>query len=360
MRIMLLFLLTAFLSGSVQAQNRASELMKADGGSTVQWKNGEIVPGGFPDRGGSLWNNMAITLWWGSCDTGYINLDWGKLPVPSSGLPDHLIDGFTFAYGTNNCEVDKEEWAVYFFDSCTGWGNTGIMESGFVFTGLPGQPWWPYSWIWSIQVDLAGTGYEFLLGHDFGLGLSRLRTPLMGLTGPTVGDMPNTSGNGPTGTENVFDIYYPDFIYNGSWWFGTGFWATWPAELFGTEGEADMTFYGVGAPGNDTGLHAAGSFSGGGSLLFLLRENETGLDGCLAASFQQTNHYLQNLDVTRLVGGFVAGFPRPMQAAVGDFHFLRGTVPPRYSGCTIYFQGVLGASLPVQPPLDASNGLRAN
>ncbi len=361
MRIGLVLLLATLLSGSAEAQGRAGELMKPDGGSTIQWKNGGIVPGSSPDRGGSLWNNMAISAWWSGVNTGYINLDWGKLPVPSSGLPDHLIDGFIFSYGTNNCEFDMEEWAVYFFDSCTGWGNIGILESGFVFTGLPGVPWWPwYGWVWSIQVDLEGSGYEFLLDQDFGLGLSRLRTPLMGNTGAVVGDRPNAYGNGPTGTQNAFDIYYPNLKYNGSWWFGSNFWATWAAELFGTEGEADMTFYGVGTQGNDTGLYAAGSFSGGGSLLFLLRENETGLDGWLAASFQEMNHYLPNLDVTRLVGGFAAGFPMPMQNALGDFYFLKGTIPPQCSAYTIYFQGVLSDAPLQQPPLDASNGLRAN
>ncbi len=366
MRIVLLLFLATFLSGSAKAQNQASELVKPAGGSTVQWVNGEIIPGSSPDMGGSVWKNMAIAAWWSGVETGYINLDWGKLPVPSSGLPDHLIDGFTFTYGTNNLEVDMEEWAVYFFDSCTGWGNVGLMEAGFLFTGLPGDPssWMGgLGWVWVIQVDLDGSGYEFLLDQDFGLGMSRMRTPLgLGGTGTVLGDRPNAWNNGPTGTENAFDIYYPNLKYNGTWWFGSYYWATWTAELFGSEGESDMTFNGVGAQGNDAGLHATGIFTGGGTTRFLLRRNGLDADGYLIASLSSDHRYIGGAyDLTRLTGPMIASFPRMMTSLyLGDFFVLNVDVPAAQSHMTVYFQGILDEIPALQPPLDASNGLRAN
>ena len=101
------------------------------------WKGSELTPGGRPDHGSMLWNNMAIRGYWTGADTGYINLDWGKLPVPASGLPDHVIDGFTFRYGTNNYSLEDTSIGVFFFDSCTGWSNLGVAEAAFLFSGLP-------------------------------------------------------------------------------------------------------------------------------------------------------------------------------------------------------------------------------
>jgi len=357
-RLVLTLICLAFWNGTAVAQ---SEIHEVAGVRCGLWKNGEVVPlpGGPPDHGICIWDNYSISSWWSGVDTGYINLDWGKLPVPSSGLSDHVIDGFTFAYGTNNRDPAGDAFAVYYYDSCTGWGNLGVHEAAFFFQGLPngyGFPTLPpgYGWIWSVTYDIEGTGYEFFLGRELGNGMIRLQTATMGSNGLAMGTrIPNT------GTENAFEVYYPSGKYNGTWW-GHNWWATWPAELFGSEGEADMTLYGVGAQGNGTGLYAAGNYSGSGSLLFLLRENETGLDGYLAASFQESNQYLQNLDITRLVGNFAAGYPRSMQRTLGDFYVLRGTVPPQFSTCTVYFQGML-ADLQMQPPLiDASNGLRAN
>jgi len=107
------------------------------------WVDGTLVPGRNERCGGSLWNNMAITAWWNGIETGYTYLDWGKLPDPSSGLVDHVIDGFTFCYATNNYEDHCEEFAIYYFDSCTGWGSKGVMEAGFLFTQLPGAAMFP-------------------------------------------------------------------------------------------------------------------------------------------------------------------------------------------------------------------------
>jgi len=344
------------------------ETCKVKGVRHATWKDGEIRPGPAPDSGPSLWNNMAKRAWWSGPRTGYINLDWGKLPEPTSGLPDHVIDGFTFTYGTNNWDPAGESFAISFFDSCTGWGNLGIQEAGFLFSGLPNSYGGPsglppgYGWVWSISVDLEGTGYEFLLNEDFGMGHCRTATPLMGGSGPCAGYAPGTSGNGPTGTENAFDIYFPNLTYNGSWYFGSyPTWATWTAELFGTEGWGDMTFYGVEAPGNDAKLYATGAFAAGGSLRFLLRKNGLDLDGHLLASHSYANNYIGGVyDVTRLVGDLIPCFPKTMtDDLVGDFCVLDGIVPLHYAGGAVYIQGILGDRPLGSPPLDASNGLRA-
>jgi len=280
-----------------------------------------------------------------------------------------VIDGFTFTYGTNNMDPAGESFAISFFDSCTGWGNLGIQEAGFFFSGLPNCAYGPsglppgYGSVYCISVDLEGTGYEFLLNEDFGIGHCRTATPLMGGTGPALGSPANMNGNGPTGTEDAFDIYFPDFTYNGSWYFGGyPYWATWPAELFGTEGEADMTFCGVGARGNEAGLFAAGLVAGGQRLRFLLRKNGLDLDGHLLASYSFANQYLGGAyDVTRLVGDLIPCFPKAMSDdPVGDFCVFDATVPLHYGGGTVYFQGLLCDRPLRSPPLDASNGLRAN
>jgi hypothetical protein len=356
-------LLAAVFAGAAIGQTEMGEVA---GVRHAVLKDGELSPGGDPDYGPMIWNNLAVLSWWATPDTGYLNLDWGKLPIPSSGLDDHVIDGFTFIYGSNNMDPAGETWAVDFFEGCTGWGSLGVPEAGFVFNGLPngyGLPPVPYShgWIWSITVDLEDSGYEFLLGHDLGHGLSRLSSPQTGWTGPAIGAPPNTHGNGPTGTEMAFSIYFPNGTYNGTWWF-SGVWVTWPAALFGTEGEANMTFYGVGAQGNDAGLYAAGSFSAGSSLHFMLRRNQLPLDGYLAASLSSASNYFGGAwDVTRLVGGLTAGSPLLMRPdSIGDFCFTDVDVPLQYSNLTVYFQGLLATRPLIQPPLDASNGLRAN
>ena len=87
--------------------------------------------------GAEIWHNTAITAWWSGPGTGYLNLDWGQLVDQGNQLPDEVIDGFMFMYGTNNLDPAGEDFAVYYFDSCTGWGNMGVQETGFLFTGLP-------------------------------------------------------------------------------------------------------------------------------------------------------------------------------------------------------------------------------
>jgi len=359
----LLVLLIA--AGSIGAQDRMKgELLKASGARSARWVDGEIVPGGAPDHSSSIWDNTGVSAWWSGNHTNYIHLDWGKLPQPASGLPDHVVDGFTFSYGTNNLDPAGDEYAICFYDSCTGWGSgLGTQEAGFAFFGLPNGSNLPtlppgYGWTWSVTLDLEGTGYEFLLNREFGIGHIRLSDPAMGSSGLTFGF--RHPGNG---TENVFDVYYPNGTYNGTWWIGyPPMWLTWPSELFGTEGESNMIFYGVCAQGNEAGLYAAGDFTAGSEINFLLRENGLGLEGYLAASLSQVDLYLGgSYDVTRLVGSFLSGFPMAMDRyPVGDFFHLQGVVSPYAAGTTIYFQGILSDAPINQPPIDASNGIRAN
>ncbi len=101
-------------------------------------KSRQIALGDGQARYGSaIWDNTSTYwAWWSGADTGYINLDWATLS-PSGGLTDELVDGFTFSYGSNNMDPAGESFAVYYFDSCTGWGNLGVLEAGFLFTGLP-------------------------------------------------------------------------------------------------------------------------------------------------------------------------------------------------------------------------------
>ncbi len=356
-------LLVLAAAGPAIAQvKKAGGLEEVHGVRHARWVDGQIVPGKAPDSGNSIWDNTGISAWWSGCGTGYVNLDWGRLPLTLNGLDDFVIDGFSFAYGTNNNETYAESYAVYFFDSCTGWGNLGVEEAGFLFSGLPGYYWHSttppgYAIVWIITVDIEGTGYEFLLGQEFGFGLSRENTPTMGSSGIAIG-----IHHPMNGTDNAFDIYYPNGIYNGTWWFGTSYWATWATELFGTEGESNMTFYGVGARGNDAGLYATGDFAAGNTVQFLVRDNEFGLDSYLAASRSAVNRYIGgSYDVTCLVGKNIIGFPMKMdRSPVGDFHRLSGLVTPQAASATIYFQALLSDSNLMQPPVDASNGMRAN
>ena len=194
--------------------------------------------------------------------------------------------------------------------------------------------------------------------------MSRQHTPLLGSTGLLIGDKPGMSGNGPTGTENAFDIYYPGGVLNGTWWFGAypPYWATWSAELFGTEGAGNMSFNGVGATGNDAGLYVTGDFAAGETIHFLLRRNGLASNGHLLASLKELNQYIGGAyQMTRLVGAPAPGFPKAMNApAIGDFYVSNVAIPPTFGNVAVYFQGVLSDPPLVQPPIEASNGLRAN
>jgi len=355
------------ITGALAAQAVGGHIHKASRELFVRWEDGVLYPGSGPDSGPSLWNNTGLSAFWPSPTTGYLCLDWGKLPAPVSGLEDHVIDGFTFFYGTNNCNLEPNLLAditITFFDDCTGWGNKGIQESAFTFTGLPTVYSSPQlGWIFSVTTDLEGSGYEFLSNGDFGIGFTRLSTPQITGYGPAVGLPPNVLYNGPTGTEDAFDDYRPNGTLNGTWNFGGyPFWATWPAALFGTEGAANMTFYGVGASGNDAALYATGAFAAGDTVHFMLRKNRLPLGGYLLASRNAGNHYFSGpYDITKLVGSLAPGFPLVMNdSPLGDYCVLDVPVPVHYGGAAVYFQGLLDTPPLIQPPVNGSNGLKAN
>ena len=322
---------------------------------------------GAPDYGGSIYNNNAISAYWGSQDVGYIALDWGKLLDQGNMLDDEVVDGFNFKYGTSNLDPAGETYSVYYFDSCTGWGNLGVQESGFLFTGLPnayGLPSLPpgYGWVWGITVDLEGSGYEFLLGADHGVGLVLESTPLMGGTGSAIGSPSNMNGNGFTGTEDAFDIYFQNGTYNGTWYFGGApNWATWSGELFGaSDPAAAMTYYGQGSQGNDAMFYTLGTWAAGSDVHFMLRKNGDANPGWLLASGAGASQYIPQLGVTKLVGNFVGGTPKLMGALyAGDFDVLDVTIPAVAGSMRIYTQGAITQLNPI-PPADLSNGIYSN
>ena len=253
----LVVLFTMILAGFVFGQG----LLETEKIAGVKSK--KIVLGEESRYSNLIWDNGGIWAWWSGVDTGYINLDWADLHPSPTGLQDEVIDGFTFSYGTNNnmgwYVTFEESFAVYYFDKCTGWGNKGVLEAAFLFTGLPGGVWTGgppgYGWVWTITIDLEDSGYEFVLGPEFGQGLSRWSIPTMGHTGLAI-------AGGGYGSENAFDIYYPNGVYNGTWWFGSALWASWGQSLYGPQAPGtNLTYYGRGAQGNDTGLYAIGDWS---------------------------------------------------------------------------------------------------
>jgi len=180
-----------------------------------------------------------------------------------------------------------ESMAVYYFDAATGWGNKGVQQAGFGF-----------------------------------------------------GD------NGFTGTEDAFDIYYPNGTYNGTWYFG-GYpnWATWSGQIMGSGVAAHMSYYGIGAQSNHGHLYTSGSFSASGAgAHFMFALHGQSASGELAASLTPSSQYIPSMGITRLVGPIAPGFPTPMSYAfIGDFSTYDITPPAQYVGVTAYFQAVIRA-----------------
>lgn len=169
-------------------------------------------------------------------------------------------------------------------------------------------------------------------------------------------------GNGYTGTENAFDIYDPSNGYCGTFNFG-GYplWATWPAELFGgCDPARGMTYYGIGAKGNNACLYTLGKWAGGPWLKFMMRKWGATEPGWLVASLKDTNQYLPQCDITRLVGHLGSNTPVMMDPHPnGDFDIYGVKVPPYAMSARIYFQGVISQSNPLVP-IEASNGVYSN
>jgi len=159
-KIVLTLLLISTLAGLLCAQGFDIENVAGVRSKAIDVL-GNTIP--MPTDLNPIWTNTSISKWWSNVETGYLYLDWGELLEQGNGLPDEIIDGFTFTYGTNNIDAEGETFAVYFFDSCTGWGQMGLQEAFFSLSGLPngyGLPTLPpgYGWIWQITVKLDGEG----------------------------------------------------------------------------------------------------------------------------------------------------------------------------------------------------------
>jgi hypothetical protein len=320
-------------------------------------------------HGNSIWNNKKVTAWKFGLDTDYINLDWGILPDQGNGLPDEIIDGFTFTYATNNMEVTGESFSIHFYDSYTGQSILGVQEAGFTFTGLPNGATYGtlppgYGWAMNVTVNLESSGYEFLLGREIGIGYIRRSTPRLGNTGICWGAPGNMGGNGYTGTEHQYKTFYPNGTYETTWDFPNYYplspWLTLPAELFGGQDPGSaMTYGGIGAQGNDASLYTVGDWAPGSNVQFLMRKNELQLPGWLLASTGLSQKYYPSLDVT-LHLGFPLLAQIPMRPdAMGDFDRYGLDVGPVLAGLRLYFQGAITAVNPLAP-VELSNGVQSN
>jgi len=342
-RIVLFVLFLALFAGSATAQRTAIHKVGGQMEKSLD-AEGNPINSARPDT--CIWNNSAYSgSWFSDVRSGYVYLDWGKLTDQGNNLPDEVIDGFKFTYGTNNMDPTGESFSVYFFDSCTGWKSLGVLEAEFSFYGLPngsGLPPLPpgCGWAWTIAVDLEGSGDEFLLNHDFGHALSRWSIPTMGDTGFLIGLPGGFGGNDYTGTEDAYDVYYNLFpgSHLGTYDFGgLPLWATWPSELYGAQDPAwGMTYYGIGATGNNGALYVTGSFSVGGSVHFLLKRNGVYDPLYLGVSLGTTGG--PSLPpATRLIGPLFSPPPFLMfPHDTGDFNVYDITPPP--GSYTVYFQ----------------------
>lgn len=343
---------------------------KADGVSRLT-----INASGEPTRassryGVSIWDNFADSGWFSSMTAHYMWADWGKSYYQGNDLPDEVVDGFRFAYGTDDVSTAGISYSIYFYDSYTGWGDMSIVqEAGFAFTGLPNKYGMPGNyWMWEITVDLEGSGYEFLIGHEIGIG-EQLDSDLTGgaIAGVCWSLRPNQGGNGPTGTEDAFDWYSPTGVYLGTWWMSgyPSMHTSFRMELFGSQDPAGNTAYaGAGWQGNDAALYTIGSWGVGETVRFLLRLNGMDQESWILAgtTFYWPPLYIPWYDVT--VGPrmpFLA--VQPMSpAAVGDFAVHEFVVGPNAMSCKFYVQGAITDFFSGGPiePLELSNSLIAN
>ena len=319
--------------------------------------------------GNSIWNNFAATGLFASMTPSYIWLDWGKMYYQGNDLPDEVVDGFRFAYGTNDTSTAGLSWNIYFFDSCTGWGDrTIVAEAEFSFTGLPNAlNFPPANWIWEITVDLEGSGFEFLMGDEIGIAqqlVSALVNPT--IAGPCLTQPPNWGGNGPTGTEDAFTMYASDWSYLGTWWFSSypSPFTSFRTELLGGNDPAgNIVYSGIGLQGNDAALYTIGSWIAGDTVRFLLRKNGMDQASWIVASttFYWPPRYLPWYDITlgpRIP--FLAVLPMSPDPT-GDFASQTFPVGPNAMSWKIYMQGAITDVFNGGPlePLELSNSLIA-
>jgi hypothetical protein len=369
MRIAAVFCLCLFFAGAPFCPGQELEKIAGIRHVTRDVHNRPIPA---PRQGNSIWNNAAVHCWWPYPDTSYLNLDWGILTDQGNTLPGEVIDGFTFVYGTNRTDPAGEQFAVTFFDQTTGTGNKGIARAEFSFAGLPNAATYGtlppgYGWIIATTIDLEGSGYEFILGEKIGFGLSRESQPSSPTeaTGIAIGRRGLKYGNGYTGTEDRFDTYYPNGVYENTWFFGGGYplspWATFSAELFGgVDPGISMTYGGLGARGNDMSLYTVGDWVTGSRVRFLMEKNDSLLPAWLLASSQCAMHYVPCLDLTALVKAPLLGTMAMKGGGLPDSAVSCAVdVGPAIAGMRIYFQGAVRALGQIYPA-DMSNGVYSN
>ena len=365
-RVILLVLMVGFLASGSLAQN-IDTAQRVSGEREASLSLGD---GSGPRYGSASWENMAGSPYFCVAHTDYIFLDWGVLRDQGNGLDDEVIDGFRFNYATNDDDPSGLSWAIYFYDSCTGWGDYSLIpESGIHFQGLPnayGLP--PGNWGWNISVNLEGSGYEFLLGEEIGVGHVLAENIAPAVAGPGLGKPPLIGGNGDTGTEDVFSQYYPNGNLKGTFWYG-GYpahpYSTWRVELRGASDPAQNTSYaGIGLQGNITNLYTIGSWTNGGQVRFLLRKNGMPQSGAVLAntSYNWPPLYLPAHDVTLVpTMPFLAAL-HMIPDYIGDFDSYTLTVGPAIENMKIYMQGGISdyfSGGPV-PPIDLSQAVVSN
>jgi hypothetical protein len=304
-KVALVALFALLLVGVVYAQGTLN-LQKVDGYKTY---------GSQARYGSYIWNNMANDGWFTGFTYNYLFMDWGSLPDANNGLPDEVADGFQFVYATGGNQPGGVTWIVYYFDEATGFGDVNwLQEAGFIFTGLPDAAGLPAGyWGWTVTVDLAGGGYEFLVADrtstlvESGLGVAQVNlyvNPLT-VTGGTLTLPPFIGGNGDTGTTDAFDIFYPTGGYKGAYFFGG-----WPLNPYGS---FQNGLFGASDPalgtksignglltGNEASIYATGSWALNGVVDITLRMNKLTQAAALAANtaFTYPLFYLPGLDVT--------------------------------------------------------------
>jgi len=275
-KISLLVLFLLLIVSTAAAQNTLTAHKSAGERNLGQCRYGAVI-----------WDNFAAPPggWFCSMTAGYVWLDWGILNDQGNLMPDEVIDGFSFGYATD-ARIGGISWNMYFFDSCTGWGDYSLVpEAGFAFTGLPDATNLPpgYYWRWTITTDLTGTGYEFLMGEEIGVGHSRITRNIT--CGPLMTLPPKIGGNGPTDTEDAFDIGSLTGGYMGTYWFGgypSNPYGSFRSRLMGaSDPSTGCSYAGIPLPGNDTALYCVGDWAYGSYNLFLLRLN--GMDAAAGA-----------------------------------------------------------------------------
>lgn len=351
-KVSLVVLFAVLLAGLTFGQNTLP-VEKVDGVKSL----------GSQRYGAVIWDNFAASGWFSSMTTGYMWLDWGKLLDAGNGMPDEVIDGFGFSYATD-AAIGGISWNMYYYDSCTGWGDYAIVqEAGFAFTGLPDATNLPpgYFWGWLLWVDLADSGYEFLMGYDIGVGHS-LQTAAI-TCGPRLTKPPLVGGNGNTLTEDAFDIIDSAGGIVGTYWFG-GYpanpYASFCAQLMGGSDPSVNTVYaGIPLQGNNTGLYCVGTWAYGSYNNFLVRMNAATTAGGVFFNYTQGYQWYAGVGkstIPKVTGAIKIPFS---YSYTGDYVTYPFNCGPGAVAYTWYIQGVVsnwvinGTIVPIDVSMDA-------